>query len=336
LVFTCKSLGDWSFHASELPKGNDQVNSHKNARLTFEGRKLLIDRIAVMGLSPAAEAAGLSVGAARKWRKRFEQEGEAGLIDRSCRPLRTRCSIDGELAARIEGLRRDRMPVRRIAAVVGRSPATVSRFLARLGLSSVKALEPLAPTVRYEHDAPGELLHMDTKKLGRIERVGHRINADRTTRSRGAGWEFAHVAIDDHSCTGFVQMHPDERKLSAVEFLKAAVAHYTALGVKIKRLLTDNGSAYRSRIFGKTCQALGIKHTFTKPYRPQTNGKAERFIQTCLREWAYGRTWNNSAERTAWLPSFLAYYNARRPHSALGYKPPASRLGQANLLQLNS
>ena len=152
----------------------------------------------------------------------------------------------------------------------------------------------------------------------------------------GAGWEFAHVAIDDHSRVSFVQMHADERKSSAVSFLLAAVAHYEALGVKIKRLITDNGSAYRSQLFAKTCKALGIKHTFTKPYRPQTNGKAERFIQTCLREWAYGRIWANSAERTEWLPAFLSYYNTRRPHSALGYKTPASRLCGNNLLQLNS
>ena len=312
------------------------MNSHKNARLTFEGRKLLIERIAVMGLIPAAKAAGISPGCARKWLRRFESEAEAGLIDRTCRPHRTRCSIDVQLAQRIEALRRDRMPVRRIAAVVGRSVATVSRFLARLGLSSLKALQPTAPAVRYEREAPGELLHMDTKKLGRIEVTGHRATGDRRDRTRGAGWEFAHVAIDDHSRVGFVQMHPDERKETAVQALLAAVAHYKALGVTVKRLLTDNGSAYRSRLFAKTCQTLGIKHTFTKPYRPQTNGKAERFIQTCLREWAYGRTWRNSSERTAWLPAFLAYYNARRPHSALGYKPPASRLGGANLLQLNT
>ena len=312
------------------------MNSHKNARLTFEGRKLLMERIAVMGLMPAAEAAGISPGCARKWRLRYEQQGEAGLLDRSCRPHRTRSTIDEQLGQRIEGLRRERMPVRRIAAVVGRSAATISRFLATLGLSSLKALDPQLPAVRYEREAPGELLHMDTKKLGRIEREGHRINGDRTTRVRGAGWEFAHVAIDDHSRAGFVQMHPDERKTSAVQFLKDTVAHYAALGVTIKRLITDNGSAYRSRLFNKTCQALGIKHTFTRPYRPQTNGKAERFIQTCLREWAYGRAWSHSDERAAWLPAFLAYYNARRPHSALGYKPPASRLGQTNLLQLNS
>jgi transposase InsO family protein len=264
-----------------------------------------------------------------------EQSGEQALRDRSSRPARTRSTVDSELAQRIEQLRRARMPMRRIAAVVGRSVATVSRLLAGLGLSSLKALDPVQPIVRYERESPGELLHMDTKKLGRIEREGHRINGDRTTRSRGAGWEFAHVAIDDHSRAGFVQMHGDERKESVVDFLKATVAHYKALGVTIKRLLTDNGSAYRSKLFAKTCQALGIKHTFTKPYRPQTNGKAERFIQTCLREWAYGRSWSNSAERTDWLPAFLAYYNARRPHSALGYKPPASRLGGNNLLQLN-
>jgi transposase InsO family protein len=312
------------------------MNSHKNARLTFEGRKLLIERIAVMGLMPAAEAAGISRQSARKWLRRFEQSGEQALRDRSSRPARTRSTVDSELAQRIEQLRRARMPMRRIAAVVGRSVATVSRLLAGLGLSSLKALDPVQPIVRYERESPGELLHMDTKKLGRIEREGHRINGDRTTRSRGAGWEFAHVAIDDHSRAGFVQMHGDERKESVVDFLKATVAHYKALGVTIKRLLTDNGSAYRSKLFAKTCQALGIKHTFTKPYRPQTNGKAERFIQTCLREWAYGRSWSNSAERTDWLPAFLAYYNARRPHSALGYKPPASRLGGNNLLQLNS
>ena len=311
------------------------MTSHKNARTTFEGRKLLIDRIAVMGLIPAAEAAGISVRTARKWRDRFEQFGLQGLLDRTSRPANTRSTVDSELATRIEQLRRARMPMRRIATVVGRSVATISRVLACMGLSSLKALEPQAPVLRYERHAPGELLHMDTKKLGRIVRPSHRVTGNRRDSVDGAGWEFAHVAIDDHSRCGFVQMHRDEKKETAVEALKAAVAYYASLGVKVQRLLTDNGSAYRSKLFARTCQALGIKHTFTKPYRPQTNGKAERFIQTCLREWAYGRTWNNSAERTAWLPAFLAYYNARRPHSALGYKPPASRLGGNNLLQLN-
>ncbi|OJW77965.1 IS481 family transposase [Thiobacillus sp. 65-1402] len=305
------------------------MNSHKNARTTYEGRKLLIERIAAMGLKPAASAAGISMRTARKWYGRFKQFGPTGLLDRSSRPHKTRSTVDAALCRRIEQLRRARMPMRTIAAIVGRSVATISRVLARQGLSSLKALDPASPVLRYERDAPGELLHIDTKKLGRIVRPSHRVTGNRRDSVDGAGWEFAHVAIDDHSRASFVQMYADERKDSAV-------AHYAALGVKIKRLLTDNGSAYRSHLFARTCQALGIKHTFTRPYRPQTNGKAERFIQTCLREWAYGRVWNNSAERTAWLPAFLAYYNARRPHSALGYKPPASRLAGNNLLQLNS
>lgn len=312
------------------------MNSHKNARLTFEGRKLLIERIAVMGLMPAAEAAGISRRTANKWRNRFELLGFEGLIDRTSRPVRTRSTVDAELAQRIERLRRKRMPMRRIAQVVGRSVATISRVLAQLGLSSLKALDPKEPVVRYEHEAPGDLLHMDMKKLGRIAAPGHRVTGDPRDHTRGAGWEVAHVAIDDHSRVGFVQMHPDEKRPSVVAFLEAAVAHYKALGVTIKRLITDNGPAYRSQLFARTCQALGIKHTFTRHYRPQTNGKAERFIQTCLREWAYGRIWAHSEERTTWLPAFLAYYNARRPHSALGYQPPASRLAGNNLLQLNT
>ena len=312
------------------------MNSHKNARLTYEGRKLLIERIAVMGLIPAAQAAGVTPSTARKWRERFAEHGLPGLLDRSSRPATTRNTIEAELAQRIEQLRRSRMPIRRIASVVGRSAATISRFVARLGLSSLKALQPTVPAIRYERAVAGELLHMDTKKLGRIMRPGHRITGDPRDSVAGAGWEFAHVAIDDHSRVSFVQMHPDERKTSAVAFLQAAVAHYAALGVRVKQLITDNGAAYRSRAFQQTCQALGVKHTFTRPYRPQTNGKAERFIQTCLREWAYARVWVTSDERTAWLPRFLAYYNTRRPHSALNYQPPASRISGNNLLQLNS
>jgi transposase InsO family protein len=312
------------------------VNVHKNARLTIEGRKLLVGRIAMMGLTAAAEAAGVSLGTARKWLRRFEQEGLEGLVDRSSRPSRTRTTVDQALQRTIEQLRRLRMPMRRIAELVGRSISTVSRWLARLGLSSLKALDPVRPAMRYEHAAPGEMLHMDTKKLGRIVRPGHRISGDRRDTVDGAGWEFAHVAIDDHSRAGFVQMHVDERKDSATAFLETTVARFAAQGVTIKRLLTDNGPAYRSRPFNKACQALGIKHTYTRPYTPQTNGKAERFIQTCLREWAYGRLWQNSSERTSWLPAFLDYYNNRRAHSALGYRPPASRLGGNNLLTINS
>jgi transposase InsO family protein len=312
------------------------VNSHKNARLTLEGRKLLIERIAVMGLRSAAEAAGVSLRTARKWLRRYQQDGLDGLADRSSRPSRTRASVDQALQHSIEQLRRLRMPMRRIAQIVGRSISTISRWLARLGLSSLRALDPMRPVVRYEHPAPGEMLHMDTKKLGRIVRPSHRVTGDRRDSVEGAGWEFAHVAIDDHSRAGFVEIHADERKDSATAFLTAAVARFAAQGVRIKRLLTDNGPAYRSRLFNKTCQALGIKHTYTRSYTPQTNGKAERFIQTCLREWAYGRLWQNSSERTAWLPAFLDHYNNRRAHSALAYRPPASKLGGNNLLTINS
>jgi transposase InsO family protein len=312
------------------------VNTHKNARLTIEGRKLLIERTRVIGLTSAAAAAGVSLRTARKWLKRYEENGLDGLTDRSSRPSKTRSTVDESLERSIEKLRRLRMPMRRIAELVGRSVSTVSRWLARLGLSSLKALDPVRPVVRYEHAAPGEMLHIDTKKLGRIVRPSHRMTGDRRDSVEGAGWEFAHVAIDDHSRAGFVQMLPDERKSSAVAFLEASVEHYAAHGVRIKRLLTDNGPAYRSRLFNKTCEALGIKHTYTRPYTPQTNGKAERFIQTCLREWAYGRLWNNSQERTSWLPVFLDYYNARREHSAIGNRPPASRLGGNNLLTINS
>ena len=239
-----------------------------------------------MGLLSAAEVAGISACTAARWRDRFLAGGEAGLFDRSSRPHRTRTTLDTALSSRIERLRRDRRPMRAIARTVGRSVATISRLLGRLGLSSLKALEPRSDEVRYEHARPGALLHIDTKKLGRIVRPSHRVTGDRRDSVDGAGREFAHVAIDDHSRVGFVQIHVDERKDSAVTFLRNAVDHYAALGVRIERLLTDNGPAYRSKLFAKVCQALGIKHSFTQPYRPQTNGKAERFIQTCLRDWA--------------------------------------------------
>lgn len=191
------------------------MNSHKNARLTLEGRKLLIERIAVMGLTPAAEAAGVSPRKARKWLARFEDEGLDGLRDRSSRPSRTRSTVDDALGRWVEQLQRLRMPMRRIAELVGRSVSTIGRLLAKLGLSSLKALDPVRPIVRYEHVAPGEMLHIDTKKLGRIARASHRVTGNRRDSVDGAGWEFAHVAIDDHSRTGFVQMHPDEGKGSA-------------------------------------------------------------------------------------------------------------------------
>jgi transposase InsO family protein len=321
-LFTRKSLGDWSYHASELSEEINQVNSHKNARLTFEGRKLLIERIAVMGLIPAAEAAGISRQTVRKWLLRFGEGGEDALRDRTSRPDRIRSTIDIKLAERIELLRRARMPMRRIATLVARSVATISRFLAGLGLSSLKALDPVVPTVRYEREAPGELLHIDTKKLGRIVRPSHRVTGDRRDSVEGAGWEFAHVAIHDHSRVGFVQMRPDEKKESAVNFLKATVAHYRRLGVTVKRLLTDNGSAYRSKAFRATCKALGIKHTYTRPYRPpdQWQGRA---LHPDLRSGMGLRPGVEEQRRThglaAVLPGLL-----QRPQTAFGLGLPAS------------
>ena len=220
----------------------------------------------------------------------------------------------------------------RIARYAGVSDSTVSRVLARAGLSRLSDLEPSEPVVRYEHDAPGDMLHIDTKKLGRIVRPSHRVTGNRRDSVDGAGWETLFVAIDDHARIAFTAMHPDEKKHEAVEFLHNAVAYYARLGVSVKRLLTDNGSAFRSREFAAACKALGVQHKFTRPYRPQTNGKAERFIQSALREWAYGWTYQNSAERTDALAGWQHHYNWHRPHSAIGNIAPMHRLKSANNL----
>ena len=226
------------------------------------------------------------------------------------------------------------MPMRTIGRVVGRSVATISRTLKALGLSSLKALDPAPLVVRYERAAPGELLHIDTKKLGRIVRPSHRVTGDRRDSVEGAGWEFAHVAIDDHSRAGFVQMHADEKKASAVQFLQDSVAHYAALGVRIERVLTDNGSAYRSRLFAKVCQSLGIKHNFTRPYRPQPTARpsasSRRAARMGLRQDL--RQQRRTHRLAARLPGLL---QRQTTSLGLGYKPPASRLGGNNLLQLD-
>ena len=215
---------------------------------------------------------------------RFEAEGFDGLKDRSSRPHRLYRPTPAAIVEQVEALRRQRWTGKQIAAEVGVSPATVSRILRRLGLNRIAALEPAEPVRRYERQHPGELIHIDIKKLGRFERIGHRITGKRTgnAASRGSGWEYVHVAIDDASRVAFSQILPDERKESAVAFLKAAVAYYQSLGVKVARVMTDNGSCYRSKAFCKACRDLGLKHIRTRPYTPRTNGKAERFIQTAL------------------------------------------------------
>jgi transposase InsO family protein len=221
---------------------------------------------------------------------------------------------------------------------VGVSPATVSRILRRLGLNRIAALEPAEPVRRYERDHPGELIHIDIKKLGRFDRVGHRITGDRTNNSRGIGWEFVHVCIDDASRLAFSKILPDEKKGSAVAFLHAAVAYYASLGVTVARVMTDNGSCYKSFDFRDACRDLGLRHIRTRPYTPKTNGKAERFIQTALREWAYALAYPNSERRAAELPIWLHRYNWHRPHGSLKSKPPISRLAlnEDNLLRLHS
>ena len=319
------------------------MDTHKNAPLTPKGREMMVRAVVDCGLSKAAAAGQFNITpkTVAKWVKRFRAEGVDGLRDRSSRPLSLPSQTASATAAAIEALRRQRYTAKQIAAEVGVSAATVSRILRRLGLNRLSALEPAEPIRRYEREKPGELIHIDIKKLGRIGSVGHRITGRRTgvvNRHLGIGWEFVHVCIDDASRIAFSQVMKDEKKESAVAFLKAAVAYYASLGVRIERVMTDNGSCYRSKAFARTCKMLGLKHIRTRPYTPKTNGKAERFIQTSLREWAYARAYNTSDERTAELPRWLHRYNWHRPHGSIGAKPPISRLGLAgnNLLRLHT
>ncbi|MFP5462270.1 MAG: IS481 family transposase [Gammaproteobacteria bacterium] len=317
------------------------MNHHKNARLTFARRLEMVRLMTDQLLTPAAAAAAASVSepTARKWLGRYLAGGEPALADASSRPRSSPRRISESKALAIVELRQRRLTQARIATSLGVSEATVSRVLRRAGLSKLASLQPVEPVQRYEHAAPGELLHIDTKKLGVIAREGHRIHGDRTKRVRGIGWEMLFVAIDDHARIGFTQMQPDERAPSAVEFLRAAVAYYASLGVTVRRVLTDNGSPFMSRAWRDTCAELNIVHKRTRAYRPQTNGKAERFIQSALREWAYGIAYNHSSERTAMLAKWQHHYNWHRPHAGIGGVPPMSRLKPAsgkNLLTLHS
>jgi transposase InsO family protein len=317
------------------------MDIHKNARLTPRGREHLVNMVG-SGQTPeaAAIAGGVCPRTVRKWVGRHKQEGPAGLQDRSSRPHRLRKPTPQPVIDRIQALRRQRMPGKEIAARVGVSPATVSRILKRLGLNKLSALDPAEPPRRYEREQPGEMIHIDIKKLGKFDQVGHRITGDRTgqSNSRGVGWEFVHVCIDDASRVAFSRIRKSERQACAVAFLKAAVAYYKSLGITILRVMTDNGSCYRSHAFAEACRQLVIKHIRTKPYTPRTNGKAERFIQTCLREWAYARAYLSSTQRAEELPFFMHRYNWHRPHAAVGGKPPIIRLGltEDNLLRLHS
>jgi len=314
------------------------MNSHKHAGLTPRGRALLVSRVLEEGwtLRSAAEAAGISVRTASKWLARYREQGPAGLMDRSSRPRRSPRALAGEEIERLRALRQRRWPLWRIAQEAGRGLATVSRCMAKLGLSRLERLEPAPAAVRYERASPGELLHLDTKKLGRIDGLGHRATGERQHRNRGIGWDMVHLAIDDHSRVSFALIKTDECGHSCARFLHEAVAYYATLKVRIDRVMTDNGTGYRSKAFRAACAELGVRHIRTRPYTPKTNGKAERFVQTSLREWAYARPYLSSAQREAALQPFLHRYNWHRPHCALNRKPPISRIpAMSNLLELD-
>ena len=301
---------------------------HGNARTCLHSRRLIVERVLEQGwtLAAAAEAAGVSVRTVSKWLARFRAEGVEGLLDRASAPAVVPGRTPEERVEVIAALRRLRMSGAEIAETLAMPLSTVSAVLTRIGLGRLSRLEPPEPANRYEREQPGELLHIDVKKLGRIGRPGHRVNGDRRTRSRGIGWEFVHVCVDDATRIAYVEVLDDEKATTAVGFLRRAVAHYRAHGIRVERVLTDNGSCYRAIVHALACKTLAIKHLRTRPYRPRTNGKAERFIRTMLGGWAYGAIYGSSDERRAALAGWLDFYNRRRPHGSLGHQPPLERL----------
>jgi transposase InsO family protein len=318
------------------------MNLHANARSCPKSRRLLVDRVG-MGWSvmEAAAAAGITERTARRWLRRWREEGPGGLVDRSSAPRRIPHKTPPDRVSAICALRQLRLTGAEIAERLSMPLSTVSAVLLREGLGKRSRLEPLEPPNRYERRQPGELIHIDVKKLGRILRPGHRVTGRRgRTQARttytpdgrrlgDAGWEFVHVCVDDHSRLAYAEVLSDEKATTAIGFLRRAVAFYNSHEITVQRLMTDNGSAYRSHAHAIACRELGIRHLTTQPYRPRTNGKAERFIQTLTRRWAYGRTYNTSTERSAALDAWLNHYNFTRPHGALSHKPPGSRLTNA-------
>lgn len=316
------------------------MDYHQNARLTIHRREQLARKVIEQRctLKLAAASFGVSARTAAKWVRRFREAGRAGLADRSSRPQRMPRQTGFAIVERVLLLRRQRWTGVHVAQATGLSRATVSRILCRHRLSRMRDLEPRPPVHRYEHRAPGDLLHLDIKKLGRFSAPGYRIHGDLSRRTRGLGWDYVHVAIDDHSRIACSAIHGDEKGASAAAFLRSAVAHYARLGIRIRRLLTDNGPAYHSLAFARACSDLGLKHRFTRPYTPRTNGKAERFIQTTLREWAYARAYDSSEQRNRELDSWLHHYNWHRPHGGIGLVAPITRSGldRNNLLSLHN
>jgi transposase InsO family protein len=316
------------------------MNTHSKAKLTARSRAEMIHRIIDLHQPVAHVAAGFGISqrCAYKWLARFRAEGPAGLHDRSSRPTGSPRTTHPLRVARVLALRRRKLPGFQIARATKLAKATVSRLLRRHRLRLAQ-LSPPPPVQRYERAHPGELIHFDIKKLARIVRTGHRVTGDRQRdHTPGAGWEFLHIAIDDHSRLAFAQLFPDETAASAIAFLHAALAFFHKHGVKAQRVYSDNGSCYRGHAMRAAVAALGLKHRFTRPYTPKTNGKAERFIQTSLREWAYAHSYSHSDQRSARLPLFLHNYNWHRPHHSLKLRSPISRLrlDMNNLLSLHS
>ena len=315
------------------------MNIHKNARTTPRSRGQIVQRVLTQQEPAAAVAAavGVSERTVRKWVTRYATEAEAGLTDRSCRPQRSPGATPPLLVSWVAQLRRQRWTGAAIAQALQLSTSTVARLLRRQGLARLRQLEPPVPTQRYQWRQPGDLLHLDIKKLGRIGRVGHRITGDRRSRMRGIGWEYVHVAIDDASRLAYVEVLLDEGEGTTTQFLWRARAWFRRHGIRVRRVLTDNGSAYRSARFARLCASVGLRHLRTRPYTPRTNGKAERFIQTLLREWAYRRTYPTSRQRTEALPIWLYYYNWERGHGALHGRPPiACLMAPDNLVAVHS
>jgi transposase InsO family protein len=310
---------------------------HGNARTCPNSRRLLVERIesGIWSLAAAAEAAGVSDRTAYRWLARWRAEGQPGLLDRSSRPHRIPNRTPADRERVIEQLRRLHMTAAEIAEVLGMALSTVSAVLKRIGLGKRSQLAPIEPANRYERQLPGELLHLDIKKLGRIAGAGHRVTGSRASQRKerrghrrvGAlGWEFVHVAVDDATRLAYAEVLPNEQGPTAAAFLRRAVAWLGSLGITVERILSDNGACYRSHALANACRQLRIRHSFTRPYRPRTNGKAERFIQTLTNRWAYGAIYGTSAERTAALPGWLNHYNFTRRHGSLSHKPPGTRL----------
>jgi transposase InsO family protein len=306
---------------------------HGNARTCLHSRLLIVERVLEQRwtVSAAAEAAGVSERTAAKWLARYRAEGRAGLVDRSSRPRRIPGRTSAERVRVIELLRRLRMTAAEIAEVLKMPLSTVSAILKRIGLGKRSRLEPFEPPNRYECSRPGELLHIDVKQLARFDRPGHRVLGRGPGRSEtAAGYEYVHVCIDDYSRLAYVEVLADEKADSAIGFLRRSLAFFAARGVRAERVLTDNGAAFIAHSHAHACRSLGLRHTRTRPRRPRTNGKAERFIRTMLNEWAYARPYRDSAERARALPLWLDHYNYRRPHGSLGHQPPGSRLNNVS------